>query len=97
MVATVATANNRLYTFIEAADPTQSFIDLSLQLDEPVEEVSCCSLFVSLLHKVSFVVIYLLPCLVDFDGTLLARLGFGRSHTFDLQREHLHDSSQSSG
>lgn len=39
LIATVATANNRLYTFVEAADPTQSFIDLSLQLDEPVEEL----------------------------------------------------------
>ena len=31
--------NSRLYAFIEAADPTQSFFDLSLVLDEPVEEV----------------------------------------------------------
>ena len=33
-------SNGRLFTFIEAADPTQSFLDLSLLLDEPVEEVS---------------------------------------------------------
>ncbi len=31
--------SNRLCTVIEAADPTQSFLDLSLALDEPVEEV----------------------------------------------------------
>jgi len=31
--------NSRLYAFIEAADPTQSFFDLSLVLDEPVEEL----------------------------------------------------------
>lgn len=30
---------SRLYTFIEAADPTQCFLDLSMMLDEPVEEV----------------------------------------------------------
>lgn len=32
--------SNRLYTVIEAADPTSSFLDLSLALDEPVEEVN---------------------------------------------------------
>ena len=31
--------NSRLYTFIASADPTLSFIDLSLLLDEPVEEL----------------------------------------------------------
>lgn len=31
--------SNRLYTVIEAADPTSSFLDISLALDEPVEEV----------------------------------------------------------
>ena len=31
--------SHRLYTVIDAADPTQSFLDLSLALDEPVEEV----------------------------------------------------------
>ena len=31
--------NSRLYSFIDAADPTKSFLDLSLILDEPVEEV----------------------------------------------------------
>ena len=31
---------SRLYTFIEAADPTLCFIDLSIMLDEPVEEVA---------------------------------------------------------
>lgn len=30
---------SRLYSFIEAADPTQCFLDLSMMLDEPVEEV----------------------------------------------------------
>lgn len=31
--------NSRLFSFVEAADPTQSFLDLSIKLDEPVEEV----------------------------------------------------------
>ena len=32
--------NSRLFAFIEAANPTRSFLDLSQALDEPVEEVS---------------------------------------------------------
>ena len=32
--------NSRLFAFIEAANPTKSFLDLSQALDEPVEEVS---------------------------------------------------------
>ena len=31
--------SSRLYAFLDAADPTQSFLDLSMTLDEPVEEV----------------------------------------------------------
>lgn len=31
--------NSRLSNFMEAIDPTKSFLDLSLLLDEPVEEV----------------------------------------------------------
>lgn len=31
--------NSRLHQFLEAADPTASFLDLSLDLDEPVEEL----------------------------------------------------------
>lgn len=33
-------SSSRLYSFIEASDPTVSFLDLSLKLDEPVEEVT---------------------------------------------------------
>jgi hypothetical protein len=32
-------SSSRLFNFIDASDPTQSFLDLSLTLDEPVEEV----------------------------------------------------------
>ncbi|KAJ1442333.1 hypothetical protein B484DRAFT_414811 [Ochromonadaceae sp. CCMP2298] len=32
-------SNSRLYSFLAAADPTQSFLDLALMLDEPVEEL----------------------------------------------------------
>lgn len=35
---------SRLYSFIEAADPTQCFLDLSMMLDEPVEEVRLSSI-----------------------------------------------------
>jgi hypothetical protein len=36
----------RLFNFVQAADPTQSFLDLSLALDEPVEEVITTTVFI---------------------------------------------------
>jgi hypothetical protein len=36
----ISSNNSRLSNFVELADPTKSFLDLSLMLDEPVEEVS---------------------------------------------------------
>lgn len=35
-----ALKQSRLYTFLEASDPTKSFLDLSMMLDEPVDELT---------------------------------------------------------
>lgn len=43
-------SNSRLYTFIDAADPTLSFLDLSLVLDEPVEEVGRFYIYVNIIQ-----------------------------------------------
>jgi hypothetical protein len=56
--------NSRLSNFIELTDPTKSFLDLSLMLDEPVEEVS------KKIHfpvESSFPLLFLL-LLVNFHG-----------------------------
>lgn len=55
---TATAANLRLQALIENADPTQSFIDLSFQLDEPVEEVN----FVSFYYVSFFVDIFIESC-----------------------------------
>lgn len=47
--------STRLVAILEAADPTQSFLDLSLALDEPVEEVRAC-MSMDFLHNQSKII-----------------------------------------
>ena len=75
---TTTSLNTRLQALIEIADPSQSIMDISFHLDEPIEEVRF------LVFQSSSALKYVMQYPGPHDGKLSSDVGFGRDYSIGL-------------